>query len=87
MCSCWDLPLYINNVKWYWFSGRELWTDLLAEIIYWIDIGTLVNAIIYWIDAGILFIELDWNKWYSVFKWIGYPFVNVKWLLAGTYWV
>ena len=29
---------------------------------------------IYWME---LFIELDWNKWYSVFKWIGYPFVNV----------
>ena len=44
--------------------------------ILWNGIG-LVAKNYEWISWMDLFIELDWNKWYSVFKWIGYPFVNV----------
>ena len=28
--------------------------NLLIGIIYWIDIGILINATIYWTDAGLL---------------------------------
>ena len=67
----------------------------LNKIIYWIDFGILVNAVIYWIAAGILVNGIIY--WIGlVFKWIGYPFINVvlqilwrliiiQWLLPGTY--
>ena len=54
MYGCWVSLLYINTLKWYWFSDKELWMNLLNGVIYWTDIGILANSIIYWIDAGIL---------------------------------
>ena len=41
-------------MKWYWFSGKEIWTNLLNGIIHCTDTETLVNASSYWTDTGIL---------------------------------
>ena len=48
-------------MKWYWFSGKEIWTNLLNGIIHCTDTGTLVNASSYWTDTGILVNEIIYS--------------------------
>ena len=48
-------------MRWYWFSGKEIWTNLLSGIIHCIDTETLVNASSYWTDTGILVNEIIYS--------------------------
>ena len=51
----------LNVVKWYWFSGKEIWTNLLNGIIHCIDTEALVVVSSYWTDTRILVNEIIYS--------------------------